>query len=121
MGIRSVDSGGEGDTMEYKTVVETFRVTKSELKVIEEKIKKSNLKKSEFYRRAVLNKKIIVVDDIKEFVKEIRGIGKNLNQLTILAHQGKVKLVNETGIIELKEKVDEIWPLLNSLMGKMLK
>ncbi len=116
MGIRAVDSGGE--TLEYKTEKITFRVTPGELRAIEEKAKKSNLKVSEYVRRSSLDKKIVVIEEIKEFTKELKGIGKNINQLLILVHQGKIEVVNEKGLTELKEKVNEIWRLLNLLMGK---
>lgn len=104
--------------MKHKTEVETFRVTKSELMTIEEKVKKSNLSKSEFYRRAVLNKKILVIDELKDVAISLKGISRNLNQALILAHKGYIK---EIDIEPTKEQVEEIWQLLNSLMVKIKK
>lgn len=110
--------------MEQKTERIIFRVTKNELKVIEEKVKKSNLKMSEFARMTILGKKIIVIEGTEKIVRELkplRAISNNLNRLTILCHQGKIEVLNINDLEELKEKVDAIWPLLSSLMGKMKK
>lgn len=110
-----------GNYMEHKIKKITFRVTSEELKIIEDKVKKSNLKKSEYMRHSALNKKIVVIEDLKKFIKVLRGIGNNINQLTILSHQGKINIIEENDLIEVKEKVNEIWQLLNSLMAKTKK
>lgn len=111
--------GGGG--LGYKTEKKTFRVSPEELKVIEKKAEKANLKVSEFVRRAALDKGIVVIEELNEFSKELRGIGKNINQLTILSHQGKINVIEEKDLKEVKEKVNEIWQLLNSLMAKTKK
>lgn len=104
--------------MNHRTEKKTFRLTPEELKVIEIKARKANLNISEFVRRAALDKEIVVIEELKEFTKELRGVGKNINQLAILAHQGKISVVEEKDLINVKEKVNEIWQLLNFLMAK---
>lgn len=101
--------------IEHRTEKITFRVTSKELEKIQDKAKKANMKLSEYMRYTSLNKEIIVINDLREFIKELRGIGTNLNQLTMLCHQGKITCLN---IAETREKVNEIWRLLNLLMGK---
>lgn len=107
--------------MEHKIEKITFRVTPEELKIIEDKAKKSNLKRSEYIRRSALNKRIVVIEELKEFIKVLRGIGNNINQLTTLSHQGKIDIIEKNDLTEVKEKVNEIWQLLNSLMAKTKK
>ncbi|WP_406242033.1 plasmid mobilization protein [Tissierella carlieri] len=107
--------------MGQKTERKTFRFSPEELRVIEKKAEKANLKVSEFIRQAALDKNIVVIEELKDFNKALKGIGNNLNQLTILAHQGKINVVNENDLSEVKEKVNEIWQLLNSLMVKTKK
>ena len=48
-----------------------FRVSEDEYKRFEKKVEKSKLTKSEFMRKAILEKEIIVIDDIKELVLEL--------------------------------------------------
>lgn len=107
-----------GESLEHKTEKITFRVTPKELKVIEKKSEKSNLKISEYVRCAALDKKIIVIDDLRDIATNLKGVSKNLNQALILAHKGYIK---EIDIEPTKEQVEEIWQLLNSLMVKMKK
>lgn len=45
---------------------------------------------TEFVTRSALNKKIIVVDGLPEILKEVKAIGRNLNQLTTLCNMGKI-------------------------------
>jgi len=102
--------------IEHRTERITFRITPSELDKIEKKAKTANVSISEYTRQSILKDNIIVIEDLKEFTQELRGIGKNLNQLTILSHQGKI---NTLDLSSTKQKVNEIWQLLNLLMQKM--
>lgn len=104
--------------IEYRTEKLSFRVTEDELKKIEEKAAKANMNISEYLRRASLGRNVVVIKELKDFTKDLRGISRNLNQLTILAHQGKIKFLN---LSTTKERVDQIWQLLNSLTEKMRK
>lgn len=108
---------GGGD-LDYKTEKKSIRFSQKELTVIEKKAEKAKLKLSEYVRQSALDKNIVVIEDLKEFTKELRAIGKNLNQLAILAHQGKINCVN---LENTQKKVDGIWQLLNSLMVEMKK
>lgn len=40
-----------------------------------------------------LGKEIVVIDGLEEVIRQQKGIGRNLNQLTILANMGKVQTV----------------------------
>lgn len=85
----------------------SFRLTKREKSIIDFKSKMAKISMSEYCRKAALGKEIVVIQDIKELVHQVSKIGTNLNQLTILAHESKIKnvdLKNTTN--ELKEIMD---------------
>ena len=46
-------------------------------------------------RKAILEKEIIVIDDIKELVLEMKAIGVNLNQLTRKVNSGEIENIKE--------------------------
>ena len=69
----------------------TFRVTPAERKQISAKIKRSGLSQQEYQLNAALNHPIYVMKELKPLLAELRSWGKNLNQLTALAHQGRVQ------------------------------
>ena len=70
-----------------------FRVTPAEAKKLREKVRQSGLSQQEYLLRAALEESICVVDELKPILAELRGWGRNLNQLTVLAHSGRVQTV----------------------------
>jgi hypothetical protein len=42
---------------------------------------------------SALDKDILVFDDLKDINRQLAKMGNNLNQLTMLAHQGRIKEV----------------------------
>lgn len=80
-------------------------------------VKKSKLSQSEYMRRCLLDKEIIVVDGIGEMVKELKAIGNNLNQLT--------KIANTTGSIQgldhIKSELSEVWEKVFQALKKVNK
>ncbi len=95
-----------------------FRATEKEKNKIQDKVKKSKLNQNEYLLRSALDKKIVVIDGLDEFVLEIRRIGNNLNQLTRLAHEGKVNCKNE--LAEIEKEMGEVWQLLSQLVQKQV-
>ena len=59
-----------------------FRVTYEQYKMIKEKAKKSNLSITDFIVKSCFDKEIIIVNDVRELMKELHAVGRNLNQLS---------------------------------------
>ena len=55
------------------------------------KVRQSGLCQQEYLLRAALETPILVVEDLKPLLGELRAWGRNLNQLTVLAHQGHIQ------------------------------
>ena len=89
-----------------------MRVTESEYQKIELKAKKAKMNISQYVSLSALDRDIVVFEDLKELIHHLAKAGNNLNQITTLAHQGKVKAVDLSPV---KKVVEEIWQLLNSL------
>ena len=49
---------------------------------------------------AAQGKTIYQIDELKPTLHELKAIGRNLNQLTMLAHQGRITTVNLTAATE---------------------
>ena len=60
---------------------------------IKELAKQSGMSMSNYVTDCCLGKQIIIIDGLKEVLRELKGIGNNLNQLVMLAHMGKVTVV----------------------------
>ncbi len=63
-----------------------------------EKIKtlaaKTRMSMSDYVTACCLGKRIVVIDEQKELLRQLKGIGSNVNRLTVLANMGKVQIIN---------------------------
>ena len=73
--------------------VVAFRVTKAERRQIDTKVRSSGLSQQTYLLRAALEEPICVMGELKPILAELRGWGRNPNQLTVLAHSGRVQTV----------------------------
>ena len=93
-----------------------FRVTYEQYKMIKEKAKNSNLSMTDFIVKCCFDKEIIIVNDVRELMKELLSVGNNLSQLTTRA-----KLMNME-VVDLKPtymKLVEIYTVLTELMNRV--
>lgn len=67
---------------------------------------------SEYIIEQALERDIIVVEDVKNLVYELRKIENNINQLTRLANSGMIKVVY---LDEAKEELKKIWRGLTTM------
>ena len=67
---------------------------------------------SEFMIDTALNRKIIVIDSLPEMVRELKLLGRNLNQLTLLCNMGKIQAVK---LDEFEETLADIHSELRKL------
>jgi hypothetical protein len=108
---------GKGELKMNKDLYFSFRVSEEEKIKIDKKIEKSKLKKSDFLRKMVLGKEIIVVDGLKELAMELNRIGNNINQISKAVNQGKV---NDTGeLSKLKESYEKAFDEVLKLSKKV--
>ena len=74
----------------------SFWVTAGEWKAIEKIAAGTGMGIGEYLRISALGKTIYQVEELKPILHELKGIGRNLNQLTMLSHQGVVRTVTLT-------------------------
>lgn len=91
-----------------------FWATENELEKIKKKVKKSKLTQSEYLLRSALDKKIIVVEGLKDILLELSREGNNLNQISKSLNQGD-KLDQEQ-FNEIKEKLMDIWDIIEKTL-----
>jgi uncharacterized protein (DUF1778 family) len=70
-----------------------IRMTPQEKAAIIGRAKRAGRTASEFMIDTALNRKIIVIDSLPEMVIQLKALGRNLNQLTVLCNRGKVQTV----------------------------
>lgn len=89
-----------------------FRVSKKDLDTIKSKAKKAKMTVTEYITKSAIGKEIIIIDGLPEIVSQLKKIGNNLNQLTMLSHQG---LINTVKLDETEESLTAIYWKINEL------
>ena len=90
----------ERDTMRKRNRTITIRCTDDEYERIHNKAQRHKLSLSDFVLRSAMDKKIIVADGLDEVAKQQKAIGRNLNQIAMLAHEGRLHSVRLDELIE---------------------
>ena len=72
----------------------SFWVSESEQKRIKKLIARTGLSQREYLLSTALGKTVYQVDELKPMLFELKAIGRNLNQLTTLAHQDRISAIN---------------------------
>ena len=99
-----------------------FRVTPAERREIEAKVRQSGLCQQEYLLHAALETPILVVEDLKPLLGELRAWGRNLNQLTTLANMGRVSVVKGDALAENYGKIyEQLRELLREVSGAPTK
>ncbi len=71
-----------------------FRISEKDLNRIKQKAKLSKMTTTDYITYSALNKKIIIIDDLKNIITQLKYIGNNLNQITTLANMEKLYVVD---------------------------
>ena len=89
-----------------------FRLSEKDFSTIQRKAEKAKLSMTAYITTSALNKQITVIDGLDKIMAELKGIGKNLNQVTILCNMGKIQCMN---LSEIKDRFGAIFEAISSL------
>ena len=77
-----------------KDIKFSTRMASDDRDAIKELAKKSGMSMSDYVTACCLGRQVVIIDGLKEVLKELKSIGRNLNQLVTLAHMGRVTVIN---------------------------
>ena len=77
-----------------KDIKFSTRMASADREAIKKLAKQSGMSMSDYVTACCLGKQVVVIDGLKEVLKELKSIGRNLNQLVTLAHMGRVTVVD---------------------------
>lgn len=89
-----------------------IRVTKNEKEKLIKKSQKAEMSLQEYLIDQGLERDIVVIEDVKDFIYELRKIGNNINQLTHLANSGAIYTVDLSNV---KQEIGKVWSAINDL------
>lgn len=98
--------------MRKRNIQTNIRMTEDEVKKIQKKAKSANMTFSNYVISSALNNEVLVINGIKDFTSQLSKVGTNLNQLTMLCHQGRI---NVPDITETNKLLSDLWEYLVSI------
>ena len=72
----------------------SIRISEPDLETIRRKAAQAHMSQSDYVTACCLGKRIVILDSLKEVLRQQKAIGNNLNQLAMLANMGKVQFAN---------------------------
>ena len=72
----------------------SIRIAAQDLETIRRKAAQTHMSQSDYVTACCLGKRIVILDGLKEVLRQQKAIGNNLNQLAVLANMGKVQFAN---------------------------
>ena len=100
---------------QHKDTRVTVRLTPEQYASISARAETAQMTPSAYIRAAAMRHRVVVVDSLKELTHELKGLGRNLNQLTMLAHQGRFSAPDLRGMVRTLERV---YDRLDELAGQ---
>ena len=84
----------------------SIRISEQDLETIRRKAAQAHMSQSDYVISCCLGKKIIILDGLKEVLRQQKAIGNNLNQLAVLANMGKVQFANLDSAVQAFAKIN---------------
>ena len=105
-----------------KTEIITLRVTLRTKEAIRKRAREAGLTVTDYLCYSGLGKEIVRVDGLDKVLSELKAQGRNLNQLTTLAHMGKITVVYGNRLAEGYGRISEqLRELLKTVNGAPTK
>ena len=95
-----------------KDVKFSTRMASTDREAIKELARQSGMSMSDYVTACCLGKRIVVIDEQKELLRQLKGIGSNINRLTVLANMGKVQVI---GLDKAAQELSEVSAALRSV------
>lgn len=80
--------------MKCKSKMFSMRFSENDYERIKHNAQKADMDMTGYITTSALNKQIVVVDGLDRMIAELKGIGRNLNQLTTLCNMGKIQCLD---------------------------
>lgn len=93
----------------------TLRVSEADWQKLHDKATAAGLTLTDYLTACGLKKEIVIIDGLDEVIRQQKGIGRNLNQLTTLANMGKV---NTVSLQELANAYTQVSSLLSDILKR---
>ena len=84
----------------------SIRISEQDLNAIRRKAAQAHMTQSDYVTACCLGKRIVILEGLKEVLRQQKAIGNNLNQLAVLANMGKVQFANLDSAVQAFAKIN---------------
>ena len=84
----------------------SIRISAQDLETIRQKAVQAHMSQSDYVTACCLRKQIVILNGLKEVLRQQKAIGNNLNQLAVLANMGKVQFSNLDSAVQEFAKIN---------------
>ena len=84
----------------------SIRISAQDLKTIRRRAAQAHMTQSDYVTACCLGKRIVILEGLKEVLRQQKAIGNNLNQLAVLANMGKVQFANLDSAVQEFSKIN---------------
>ena len=84
----------------------SIRISSQDLEIIRRKAAQAHMSQSSYVTACCLGKRIVILDGLKEVLRQQKAIGNNLNQLAVLANMGKIRFANLDSAVQEFAKIN---------------
>ena len=102
---------------EPKTKRLNFRLDASTDAIIREKANAAGMRLTDYVIASAVCSRVISYEDIRPLVGELKRIGNNLNQLVILAREGRIRTVD---LAKVQQELSEMHQLLARILRRRM-
>ena len=85
----------------------SIKLTQKDFDKIHRKAEQANKNITDYVTTTCLGKEIVIITDLAEVLRELKAVGRNLNQIATLANMGRVQAVNLTETLECFTKINQ--------------
>ena len=110
-GTREITS--ERSLIMKKDIKFSTRMASADREKIRALAAKAHMSMSDYVTACCLGKRIVVIDEQKELLRQLKGIGSNINRLTVLANMGTVQVI---GLEKAAGELSEVSTALRAVM-----
>ena len=84
----------------------SIRISEQDLNAIRRKAAQARMTQSDYVTACCLGKRIVILNGLKEVLRQQKAIGNNLNQLAVLANMGNVQFANLDSAVQAFAKIN---------------
>ena len=84
----------------------SIRISAQDLETIRQKAAQAHMTQSDYVTTCCIGKRIVILDGLKEVLRQQKAIGNNLNQLAVLANIGNVQFANLDSAVQEFSKIN---------------